>query len=135
MIECLLRPTGEAPTCLDCGSQDPDPPHSVVCDASDFVIGSAMSEPRGDRRDRVIAFEARHFMMQRRSISHHNDDFIARSMHPSMLDIIGLDLGICSCCKTCIDSHFSSVVVCLPKNDVLAFFLCRTIILAKVKSG
>ena len=38
---------------------DPDKSFSVVCDASDFSIGSAMLQTNIDGRERVIAFESR----------------------------------------------------------------------------
>ena len=38
---------------------DPDRPFSVVCDASDFAIGSALLQTDVDGRERVIAFESR----------------------------------------------------------------------------
>ena len=38
---------------------DPDRPFSVVCDASDFAIGSALLQTDADGRERVIAFESR----------------------------------------------------------------------------
>ena len=38
---------------------DPDRPFSVVCDASDFPIGSALLQTDVDGRERVIAFESR----------------------------------------------------------------------------
>ena len=37
---------------------DPDRPFSVVCDASDFAIGSALLQTDTDGRERVIAFES-----------------------------------------------------------------------------
>ena len=38
---------------------DPDRPFSVVCDASDFAIGSALLQIDVDGRERFIAFESR----------------------------------------------------------------------------
>ena len=38
---------------------DPDRPFSVVCDASDFAIGSALLQTDTDGREHVIAFESR----------------------------------------------------------------------------
>ena len=38
---------------------DPGRPFSVVCDASDFAIGSALLQTDRDGRNRVIAFESR----------------------------------------------------------------------------
>ena len=38
---------------------DPDRPFSVVCDASDFSIGSALLQTDVDGRERAIAFESR----------------------------------------------------------------------------
>ena len=38
---------------------DPDRPFSVVCDASEFAIGSAMLQTDVDGRECVIAFESR----------------------------------------------------------------------------
>ena len=38
---------------------DPDRPFNVVCDTSDFAIGSALLQTDVDGRERVIAFESR----------------------------------------------------------------------------
>ena len=38
---------------------DPDRPFNVVCDASDFAIGSSLLQTDVDGRERVIAFESR----------------------------------------------------------------------------
>ena len=38
---------------------DPDRPFSIVCDASDFVIDSALLQTDAEGRERVIAFESR----------------------------------------------------------------------------
>ena len=47
---------------------DPDRPFSVVCDASDFAIGSALLQTDDEGRERVIAFESRQLKLQRRTI-------------------------------------------------------------------
>ena len=38
---------------------NPDRPFIVVCDASDFAIGSALLQTDDDGRERVIAFDSR----------------------------------------------------------------------------
>ena len=38
---------------------DPDRPFCVVCDASDFAIGSTLMQADAERRNRVIDFESR----------------------------------------------------------------------------
>ena len=49
----------ESQLCAILALPDPDRPFSVVCDASDFAIDSALLQTDIDGRERVIAFESR----------------------------------------------------------------------------
>ncbi|GMF19394.1 unnamed protein product [Phytophthora lilii] len=48
-----------SPSCPILALPDPDGPFSVVCDASDFAIGSSLLQDDAEGRERVVAFESR----------------------------------------------------------------------------
>ena len=56
---------------------DPDRPFSVVCDASDFAIGSALLQTDVDGRERVIAFEYRHLKAAEKNYPVHDKELLA----------------------------------------------------------
>ena len=56
---------------------DPDRPFSVVCDASGFVIGSAMLQTDVDGRERVIAFESRQLKAAEKNYPVHDKELLA----------------------------------------------------------
>ena len=53
---------------------DPDRPISVVCDASDFAIGSALLQTNVDERERVIAFESRQLKADEKNYPVHDKE-------------------------------------------------------------
>ena len=55
-FKAVKESLGHAPICL---LNDPDWLFSVVCDASDFAIGSAMSQTDSEGRERAITFASR----------------------------------------------------------------------------
>ena len=56
---------------------NPDRPFSVVCDASDFAIGSALLQTDFDGRERVIAFEYRHLKAAEKNYPVHDKELLA----------------------------------------------------------
>jgi hypothetical protein len=56
---------------------DPDRPFSVVCDASDFAIGSALLQTDDDGRERVIAFESRQLKAAEKNYPVHDKELLA----------------------------------------------------------
>ena len=56
---------------------DPDRPFSVVCDASDFAIGSALLQTDVDRRERVIEFEYRQLKAAEKNYPVHDKELLA----------------------------------------------------------
>ena len=56
---------------------DPDRPFSVVCDASDFAIGSALLQIDVDGRERVIAFESRQLKAAEKIYPVHDKELLA----------------------------------------------------------
>jgi len=56
---------------------DPDRPFSVVCDASDFAIGSALLQADAEGRDRVIAFESRQLKAAEKNYPVHDKELLA----------------------------------------------------------
>ena len=57
---------------------DPDRPFfSVVCDASDFAIGSALLQTDVDGRERVIAFESRQLKAAEKNYPIHDKELLA----------------------------------------------------------
>ena len=56
---------------------DPDRAFSVICDASDFVIGSALLRTDAEGRERVMAFESRQLEAAERSNSVHDKELLA----------------------------------------------------------
>ena len=56
---------------------DPDRPFSVVCDASDFTIGSALLRTDVDGRERVIAFESRQLKAAEKNYPVHDKELLA----------------------------------------------------------
>ena len=56
---------------------DPDRPFSIVCDASDFVIGSALLQTDANKRDRVIAFESRHLKAAEKNYPVHDMELLS----------------------------------------------------------
>ena len=56
---------------------DPDRPFSVVCDASDFAIGSALLQTDFDGRERVIVFEYRHLKAAEKNYPVHDKELLA----------------------------------------------------------
>ena len=56
---------------------DPDRPFSVVCDASDFAIGSALLQTDADGRERVIAFESRQLKAAEKNYPVHDKELLA----------------------------------------------------------
>ena len=55
---------------------DPDRPFSVVCDASDFAIVSALLQTDVDGRERVIAFESRHLKAAEKNYPVHDEELL-----------------------------------------------------------
>ena len=58
---------------------DPDRSFSVVCDASDFAMGSALLQTDYDGRDRVIAFESRQLKAAEKNYPLHDKELLAMS--------------------------------------------------------
>ena len=56
---------------------DPDRPFGVVCDASDFAIGSAMLQTDVDGRECVIAFESRQLKAAEKNYLIHEKELLA----------------------------------------------------------
>ena len=56
---------------------DPDRPFSVVCDASDFAIGSSLLQTDVDGRERVIAFESRQLKAAEKNYPVHDKELLA----------------------------------------------------------
>ena len=56
---------------------DPDRPFSVVGDASDFAIGSALLQTDVDGRERVIAFESRQLKAAEKNYPVHEKELLA----------------------------------------------------------
>ena len=56
---------------------DPERPFSVVCDASDFAIGSALLQPDANGRERVIAFESRQLKAAEKNYPVHDKELLA----------------------------------------------------------
>ena len=56
---------------------DPDRPFSVVYDASDFAIGSALLQTDVDGRERVIAFESRQLKAAEKNYPVHDKELLA----------------------------------------------------------
>ena len=56
---------------------DPNRPFSVVCDASDFAIGSALLQTDNDGRERVIAFESRQLKAAEKNHPVHDKELLA----------------------------------------------------------
>ena len=56
---------------------DPDRPYSVVCDASDFAICSALLQTDIEGRERVIAFESRQLKAAEKSYPVHDKELLA----------------------------------------------------------
>ncbi|CAH0522642.1 unnamed protein product [Peronospora belbahrii] len=56
---------------------DPDRPFSVVCDASDFAIGSALLQADSEGRERVIAFESRQMKAAEKNYPVHDKELLA----------------------------------------------------------
>ena len=54
-----------------------DRPFSVVCDASDFAIGSALLQTDKDGRERAIAFESRQLNVAEKNYPVHDKEFLA----------------------------------------------------------
>ena len=55
---------------------DPDRPFSVVCGASDFVIGSALLQTDADGRERVIAFGSRQLKAAEKNYPVHDEELL-----------------------------------------------------------
>ncbi|CAH0481208.1 unnamed protein product [Peronospora belbahrii] len=56
---------------------DPDRPFSVVCDSSDFAIGSAVLKADSEGRERVIAFESRQLKAAEKNNPVHDKELLA----------------------------------------------------------
>ena len=56
---------------------DPDRPFSVVCDASDFSIGSALLQTDVDGHERVIAYESRQLKVAEKNYPVHDKELLA----------------------------------------------------------
>ena len=56
---------------------DSDRPFSVVCDASDFAIVSALLQTDVDGRERVIAFESRQLKAAEKEYPVHDKELLA----------------------------------------------------------
>ena len=56
---------------------DPDRSFSVVCDASDFAIGSALLQTDADGRERVIAYESRQLKAAEKNYPVHDKELLA----------------------------------------------------------
>ena len=56
---------------------DPDRPFSVVCDASDFAIGSALLQIDVDGPERVIAYESRQLKATENNYPGHDKELLA----------------------------------------------------------
>ena len=56
---------------------DPERPFCVVCDASDFAIGSALLQTDVDGRERVIAFESRQLKAAEKNYPVHDKELLA----------------------------------------------------------
>ncbi|CAI5739856.1 unnamed protein product [Peronospora farinosa] len=56
---------------------DPDRPFSVVCDASDFAIGSALLQTYDEVRERVIAFKSRQLKAAEKNYPAHEKELLA----------------------------------------------------------
>ena len=56
---------------------DPDRPFSVVCDASDFAIGSALLQTDDDGWERVIEFEPRQLKTAEKNYPVHDKELLA----------------------------------------------------------
>lgn len=55
---------------------DPNRPLSVVCDTSDFAIGSPLLQTDEDGRERVIAFEIRQLKAAEKKYPAHDREFL-----------------------------------------------------------
>ena len=56
---------------------DPDRPFSVVCDASDFAIGSALLQTDVNGHERVIAYESRQLKAAEKNYPVHDKELLA----------------------------------------------------------
>ena len=56
---------------------DPQRPFSVICDASDFTIGSAQLQTYADGRERVISFESRQLKAAEKNYPVHDKELLA----------------------------------------------------------
>ena len=56
---------------------DPDRPFSVICDASDFAIGTALLQTDEQGRERVIAFESRQLKAAEKNYPVHDKELLA----------------------------------------------------------
>uniref|UniRef100_A0AAV1TUW6 Reverse transcriptase/retrotransposon-derived protein RNase H-like domain-containing protein n=1 Tax=Peronospora matthiolae TaxID=2874970 RepID=A0AAV1TUW6_9STRA len=79
---------------------DPDRPFSVVCDASDFAIGSALLQVDSEGRERVIAFESRQLKAAEKNYPVHDKELLAM--------------------KSCVITHSDTVASPLAENGSLA---------------
>ena len=65
---------------------NPEYHYSVVCDASDFAIGSALLQTDAAGRERVIAFESRQLKSTEKNYPVHDKELIAMNMRSSNLE-------------------------------------------------
>ena len=56
---------------------NPERPFSVVCDASDFAIGSALLQTDDEGRERVVAFESRQLRAAEKNYPVHDKELLA----------------------------------------------------------
>ena len=96
---------------------DPDRPFSVVCDASDFAIGSALLQTDADGRERVISFASRQLKTAEKNYPVHDKELLAMKyalvkFRVQSIQIMRLYDG-------------NSVASFLAENGSLAFILCR----------
>ncbi|CAI5704679.1 unnamed protein product [Peronospora farinosa] len=104
---------------------DPDRPFSVVCDASDFAIGSALLQSDDEGRERVIAFESRQLKAAEKNYPVH-DRATCDEVCPGQIQSSSAGLkAFCDLYRSCVVTHCDSVAASLAENGQMAVILCR----------
>ena len=105
---------------------DPERPFSVVCDASDFAIGSALLQTDVDGRERVIAFESRQLKAAEKNYPVHDKELLAMkyALVKFRVHLLGSKPFVIytdhASLRTC-----DSVASSLTENGSVVIILCR----------
>ena len=107
---------------------DPDRPFSVVCDASNFAIGSALLQTDVDGRKRVIAFESRQLKAAEKNYPVHEKELLAMkyALVKFRVHLLGSKPFVIYTDHASLrTAHCDTVAASLSENGSVAFLLCR----------